>query len=206
MDERHLRDAYRAGVDRQPRGPECLAPEALDRLARREGTEAERVAALDHVMSCPACLRDFELLRAVQASARAEATPVRRRLPVPWLAAAVVFLAAGTVVLIPRLRHPALVTDPVRGGDSVVVVGTPALTGARPVFDWRAVPSALSYSVEILDSADRVVAGGTVLDTTWVLPDSVTLRPGTTYRWLVAATTRDGGEIRSAPHRFTAPR
>lgn len=207
MDERNLREAYRAGAARQPRGPECLAPEDLDRLARREGPETDRLAGLDHVMACPACLREFELLRAVQASARADATTPPRRIPMPWLAAAILVLAMGALVLVPRLRHPALDTDPSRGADAAIFLGDPGLTsGGRPLFRWRTVPNALSYSVEVLDASDRVVGGGTALDTTWALPDSVALAPGGTYRWLVSAITRDGGEVRSAPHRFIAPK
>lgn len=48
---------------------DCLAPEDLQRLVDRSGSEEERLRLLDHVMACPYCLSEFELLRSVRDAA-----------------------------------------------------------------------------------------------------------------------------------------
>ena len=42
----------------------CPAVERLLALVDRSGTEEARLALLDHVMACPHCHAEFELLRA----------------------------------------------------------------------------------------------------------------------------------------------
>jgi hypothetical protein len=51
----------------------CPPVESLQALVRREQDEDARLALLDHVMACPFCQPEFELLRTVhRASGEAE--------------------------------------------------------------------------------------------------------------------------------------
>ena len=54
----------------------CLPVERLGALVRREEDEESRLTLLDHVMSCPFCQAEFELLRiAARASDAVEMPP-----------------------------------------------------------------------------------------------------------------------------------
>lgn len=44
----------------------CVSPERMLAVIRRAGSEEDRLSALDHVMSCGACAREFELVRAIE--------------------------------------------------------------------------------------------------------------------------------------------
>ena len=68
MSDDRLRELYAIAQGDRPDGPggEPPAPEVIAALVRREGPEEERLATLDHVMSCAECRRDFDLLRAVE--------------------------------------------------------------------------------------------------------------------------------------------
>jgi hypothetical protein len=208
MNDHDLQRAYRRIAARQPRGPTCLSADDLDRLARRDAPQEMLVKGLDHVMACPQCLREFELLRAVRAAAGADR-------PIPglasktwvWQTAAVVLLGLGVATVAPLFRKRGPAEDPSRGADSTVGLIEPtAMAGAPLRFVWHPVPGALSYDVEILDEADQPVAGATVADTVWSPADSVKLIPGQSYRWWVAATTGAGAEIRALPRRFSVPK
>jgi hypothetical protein len=48
---------------------DCLPPEDLQQLLDRSGPEQERLRLLDHVMACPYCQPEFELLRMVRDAA-----------------------------------------------------------------------------------------------------------------------------------------
>jgi hypothetical protein len=53
----------------------CPSVEAIAALLARDGDEEARLALLDHVMGCPFCQPEFELLRAARrASGGQEAT------------------------------------------------------------------------------------------------------------------------------------
>ncbi|HET7240096.1 MAG TPA: hypothetical protein VFI77_02985, partial [Gemmatimonadales bacterium] len=59
----------------------CVSPEAMLALLEREGLESERLATLEHVMSCPDCHREYEWLAAVgQAATKAGGRPARQAL------------------------------------------------------------------------------------------------------------------------------
>jgi len=65
--------ALRAEVttDRQ----NCPSVETMLAILRREGTDGPRVLMLDHVMGCPFCQPEFELLRTVGRASVAETRP-----------------------------------------------------------------------------------------------------------------------------------
>jgi hypothetical protein len=135
---------------------------------------------------CPACARDFELLRAVEESA-----PVPPSIA-PWataLAATLVF-AIG-ITWYTRGGHPVSVDDRVRGAhDAVAVVGVRSSGPARLV--WHTVPTAIRYDVEVLDARGEPVFSATVRDTTAVLSDSLMASATPGWRWWVRAHLADG--------------
>ena len=101
MDDQELRAAYEsvlAGTDTGSRET-CPSPEDLEALVFTVGGEDERLALLDHVMSCAACRRDFDLLRAMKS-----AEPQERRFSLrPILMAASVIVALGVGTVCPRI-------------------------------------------------------------------------------------------------------
>lgn len=53
----------------------CPAVEELQALVHREQDEEARLALLDHVMACPFCQPEFELLRVASRASGERATP-----------------------------------------------------------------------------------------------------------------------------------
>ena len=94
-----------------------VSPEAIAALARREGSETERLATLDHVMSCRECRAEFDLLRAVeQAGAQSGRGEERRRRTwfVPAALAATLLLAVGVGRMVTKPGSD----DVTRGGEA----------------------------------------------------------------------------------------
>jgi hypothetical protein len=156
----------------------------------RTGSEASRLATLDHVMSCSACKQEFELLRAIRAAERVNADVSRpRRSAAPWLAAAVVVIAAGALTLTQLQRSG---SNPTRGASSSDITLVGPVNGSLV---WRAIPDAVRYDVEIIDASGTTIFHAQVADTTVAPPTSL---PGAPSSWWVRATLRDGSERRSA--------
>jgi hypothetical protein len=202
MNDDTLRRAHRDAMPDPPSRDDCPSPDELDRLARRDGPEAELVRGLDHVMGCRRCLPEFELLRSVHAAGRSE-TPAPRRLPgVVWAVAALAVLAVGVVTLMPRLRSgPG--ADPVRGGAGGVTLIAPAEArdaGIPVRLVWRPVPDLDRFDVEVLDVGDSVVAATATADTSWTV--AAELAEGASYRWRVTAVTLSGQVLRSEIRSF----
>jgi hypothetical protein len=204
-DER-LRDLYAAAV--KARGATVgghPSPEAIADLVKRTGAEDERLATLDHVMSCAGCRRDFDLLRTVERVAGGPARAAARRswmLPTALAASLLVALGLGRTLM----TRP---DDTTRGGeDASVVLVTPgeeAPAGAPVVFTWRSVDGATRYELELLDAGGGVAASAATTDTT-ASPAAATGLPPGDYRWWVRATTADARSVRSSlrPLRLTA--
>jgi len=188
MTDSQLRDIYTRSLTKRA---ECPSPDALEALVTRAGTEESRLATLDHVMSCVACKQDFELLRAIHAAEQVNTQARPRRSVTPWLAAAVVLVAAGTLT-VTELKRP----NPTRGSSpssDIALVG--AMNGSLV---WRAIPDAVRYDVEIVDASGVTIFHASVAsaaDTTAALPTTL---PSGSLSWWVRATLRDGSERRSA--------
>lgn len=75
------------------------------------------------------------------------------------------------------------------------------LVGIKPSFMWEPAGK-VSYQVTVIEKPERHVAQGTTESAMWTLPDSVTLQPGSQYRWTVSYTTADG-KLRSASSDFS---
>ena len=83
VNEERLREIYAGAMaSRGAKGRRtaaCPLPEAVLALVRREGSEDSRLATLDHVMSCPQCRSEFDLLRSIELAGAASgaARPAR---------------------------------------------------------------------------------------------------------------------------------
>ena len=224
MTESRLRELYEQALAARGAGARerCVTPEAMLALVRREGSEDERLATLDHVMACAACSRELELLRAIERAgaesgaadavtpaaereATADVVPIRPRARPTWqrfvpLALAASLLLAIGVGVLQRDGGPG-VEDVVRGDVVGVTLLAPAAEVARgaPVtFAWRPVPDAVRYELELLDATGTVVYSATTGDTTAMMGDARRLEPGGEYRWWVRGVDAGGAQRASA--------
>lgn len=189
-----LREVY-AGVmaSQGQRLAPCPEPEAIRALARREGSEDERLVILDHVMSCAECRAAFDLIRSIELAgeqAGAGSRPARRWL-VPAALAASVLLAA----VVGRFALPgAPEGDVVRSGsDGVRLVSPPAesATGSPLWFAWHPVPEASRYRLEVMTDAGDVVLEAETADTAIMVQSAADLEAGE-YQWWVRAIAPRG--------------
>lgn len=218
MNDQRLRDLYQNAV--ATRSPvsraDCPDADVLLALVRRDGTEEERLKTLDHAMSCGDCMRELELLRAIEkAGARASgASPVTRRdsvvswrRAVPWALAASAVLAVSLVVGRGRGDDGAR-GEAMRGASAAITVHTPregdVRAGDSLVLAWQPVPGAARYVVEVLDADGRAAIADTTGDTVHVVRDLGRLAPGGDYRWWVRAPAPDGTQRASALFRLRA--
>jgi hypothetical protein len=193
MNDEQLRQWYQSRSER-PAGQGHPELESLIRLVNKEGPEAERFAALDHVMQCSLCRSDFELLRAIdQSNEPTRVLRFPRWLP---LAAALVF-AVGVTLWWRTEREPDVVRGTASGGLTLVVPADSQVALGTPLrFVWHALTTASRYRFELLGADGRVVFASDGADTAVVVPDSIKVGPGR-YRWLVVATPQ-GGEPETA--------
>ena len=212
IDDRELRQAYDELLrTRAPRGrAACPSPEALLALVEREGAEDERMRTLDHVMSCAACRRDFDLLRtATDSATRAlaelgdvQAIGTRRHLPWRPLAIAaglVVAVGIGVVSRDMRTTTPPLLRG---SGHTVALLAPEPRPDGSLLLQWRRLPDAARYRVELFTPSGRMVAGATLADSSYVVtPGAVAM--GDSLRWMVTAIRGDGSEARSRTERLT---
>ena len=194
MSPTRLQDLYAEALARRRTAPgECVTPEELLALVRQEGPEARRLEVLDHVMGCPECHREFDLLRAVEIAGAGGQRPVVRSIVqrlVPLALAASLLLAVGIGLAVRNRTGP---EDIPRGGARNLVLLAPATEVApgQPItFSWRPVPTARRYQLEVLDANGSAVFLEVTADTslTW---SADRLRPGSSYRWWVRDVTPD---------------
>lgn len=193
MKEGPLRQSYDRMLAIRASGPgdrsDCLAPEALQRLLERSDPEEQRLRQLDHVMACPYCLPEFELLRSV---AKAEAPNSMRRI----LALAVLIVIFIGVVTVWRRLTPAPESH---GQASVLRLLQPVEheTVDPPVyFAWSRVPGAVEYQIEVLTPAGQLMWQAKGPDTAAALPPSQEFVAGD-YRWSIVARLANGQLIRA---------
>jgi hypothetical protein len=199
-----LERLYRSRVSARPVVTErCVLPDAMVALFQREGSEGERMATLEHVMSCPACHREYEWLAAVdQAAVQAVPAQSAKR---PWWRGAPLALAASLLLVV---GAGLLVRAPWRaGGEAVrgetgdialIAPAAGATVGGVATFTWHPLPEASAYVVEVQRPDGGVVRSDTTADTTLALPPAA-LTPGR-YRWWVREVT-EGSAPRSSAFR-----
>jgi hypothetical protein len=197
-----LERLYRARVVAKPVVTErCVSPEQMLALLQREGTEDERMATLEHVMSCPACHREYEWLAAVDqaavqaGSAASPARPWWRSAPLALAASLLLVVGAGVLARAPwraggeRIRGEA-------GDVALIAPAAGATVAGAPTFAWHALPEASAYVIELQRADGHVVRSDTTADTTLALPAPAPDQ----YRWWVREVT-DGSEPRSSAFR-----
>ena len=191
--EARLRELYTARLStRRPSGrAECPSPEALQALARREGSEELRLQTLDHVMSCADCRAELDLLRSIEGAGRqlgAGGRAVRRVWMIPAALAATLLLAVG----IGRLALKSSSEDElVRAGaerGAVTLLSPPAevRAGVPLIFSWRPVEGARRYRLEVLNASGEVALEAETTDTLLASDMARQLAPGD-YKWWVSA-------------------
>ncbi|HKP30534.1 MAG TPA: hypothetical protein VJU15_14075 [Gemmatimonadales bacterium] len=202
MKDSELRAAYHELFRERPAGREaCPSPERIVALIERTTLEEERLATLDHVMGCPACKPDFDLMRTI-----AEGRPApRRRTAMPLAAAAAVLLLVSGVLLFSVLRARTPGAAGVRGETNGVELISPRGDAHdRPItFTWRKAAGQARYALEVFTPAGGAVYSKEVNDTSVVLPSTVSLQAGTTYHWGVLVRMSDGSAVRTPPIAFT---
>jgi hypothetical protein len=205
-----LRAAYAAYGADAPDTPHP-APELIAAAAERQGAEVERMRTLDHIATCTACRKEFDLLRATHDAAR-QMTPSTWRLRGFGIAAAAAVVIAATLT-IARWNGPhAGVAQLDRSAGSQKA--DHAITLVAPIgfvsphatrFIWHSVRTANGYHLEVLDDSGAVALRTDTRETTYVAPQ---LAPSRTYQWWVQARVNgeawrsEFGEIKTAP---TAP-
>jgi hypothetical protein len=201
MNDARQQELYgKALADRTSNGREaCVAPEALQALVERDGSEEERLITLDHVMSCEGCRHEFELLRSVDAARETMeeegvSLPIemhaRRPMPALALAASLAIVVIGGIVGTMLLRTGGPEVFRGTGPDVVLVAPMGEVDQTDPVtLVWRRVEGAAGYEVELLNENGQPVATHSTGDTLWIV-DPVRLEPGREYQWWVR--TRSG--------------
>jgi hypothetical protein len=203
MNDEELRREYQRASRGAPPGthPE---PEQLEQIVNGAGSESERLALLEHVLRCPTCGPELDLLRAANEGARA----AERRMPATrWLAlAAAAILVIGFGGLILRGRSVTPAADVMRGRPHALSLIEPAAGDriAAPVqVTWHAIDGATTYRVELLSTSGGLVAAWNTPDTSAAIPDSARVRANVQYDVWVRATLADRTEVSSPIVRFS---
>ena len=175
----------------------CLSPEALQELLQPGISEQERLRRIDHIMGCPYCLPEFELLRSV-----AKAEPPRPFPRVTALAAALTLLLGAALVW--RLSSPRD-GSVLRGDGTPIAIESPAPDASvvpPASFVWHPVADAFQYRIEVLTPSGDLVWQHTGADTTATMSSGTPLQAGADYRWAVVAEITNGEHVRSTLQRF----
>ena len=199
-----LRAAYEAllRVQRQDATTQRVSPERMLALVERRGSEAERLATLDAVMSDRESAREFELLRAL-ASARRSSARHGLRSPRARLAIAAMLLAIAIPVghLVSRPSPAEPMRSALQGAVLVVPPESPSASESR-TFAWHPVAGAQAYRMELLTAAGRPVFTTRTTDTTVTLPRDVTIAANVEHRWWVSTEMADGTQRASVFRRL----
>jgi hypothetical protein len=204
-DER-LRLAYRASLEQRAAATRGSHPDpqALVALVERSGSEASRLEVLDHVMSCDACRRELDLVRA---SITASGVPRQAT----WLRSPSIGLMAiaATLLIVAGVRLYTTSQDAeagprMRGGSGVATYPVRWLPTIGAGLAWRPTIGAEHYRIEVIDESGTALVDSTTRDTTFVVVDSlVRNRRGVT--WSVTATLGDGSTVTSLPTPLNRP-
>jgi hypothetical protein len=203
MNDDELRREYQRSATTTALGPHP-EPDELAELMGGAMPEPDRLAILEHVLRCPTCGPELDLLRSASAGARA----AERRMPLSrWMAfAAAALILVGIGALTLRGHRIAVPVDVMRGNHAAVAVIEPAagITVAVPVrLAWHAMDGARSYRVELLTTRGDVIAAWNTLDTALVIPDSVRISANESYDMWVRAMLADRTEVSSPLVRFS---
>lgn len=157
----------------------------------RRVTVAERERIEGHLAGCDECRQEIaQSYRLIKRIGRP-----RRML----LTGSLLAVAAALVLMVrPTLLTPGVEVTPggmrdAGSGSGLVAYGP---SGESPLaslrFVWSAAPGATTYRLTVSHSDGVPVWSGSAADTAVTLPDSVALRAGDTYFWVVDALLGDG--------------
>jgi hypothetical protein len=202
MNDEELRGVYQRSAKAAPPGPHP-EPEQLERIVNGEGSEAERLVLLEHVLRCPTCGPELDLLRVASEGARA----AHRQMPAArWLAlAAVAILVIGLGTLALRSRRMVPSEDVMRGHSAAMSLIEPesGASIALPIhLTWHAVDGAARYRVELLSTTGDLIGAWTTRDTTLAIADSAHVSTSRSYDVWVRATLKDRTDLSSPIVRF----
>jgi hypothetical protein len=194
---------------------ECLEDERLLALALGELRDAEREAAVEHVLGCGRCAGEWRLLREVRCEVAAALPAPRPAIGSRGLSAIAAGLAAvglGTLLLLDVGRvSPPHGPGPVLRGGTVEAEADPpdgALLGTVPaVLAWRAPEAAGGYRVSLMDAGLAPIWDSPRLSEPRAeLPQELrqALQPGAEYLWSVEVY--GSGVRRLGPFRFELAR
>ena len=124
--------------------------------------------------------------------------PIGTRRRLPWRPLAI---AAGLVVAvgIGVLSRDVRTTAPplLRGsGHTVALLAPEPRPDGSLLLQWRRLPDAARYRVELFTPSGRMIAGATLADSAYVVPPG-TVAAGDSLRWMVSAIRGDGSEAHS---------
>lgn len=216
MSDDKLRAAYNAYVhDNAPRDRSgCPTPEQLQTLAESgQGGNNTNLKMLDHVFGCAFCRADFALLRAVQTGVQSsneteQASGTKTEPRRTWFTGPRIAIAASLLFAIGigseslrRARSSELRGTPTDASDVVIVSpSVNATISPDAAFVWRKVVGAVSYELQLLDTAGGVVTSQITSDTVYTPNSDERARIAALSKldWFVAARRSDGNERRSA--------
>ncbi len=204
-----MRDAYQRSLTKRDTGADAaqepaLPLDRLDALAHGTGTESERLRTLDLAMSSAQGRREFEI---AWAAARAAAPKKSRAYSTRWMGiAAALLVSTGGAAYWTSQQRSSLRDEAMRGTESPVQLveprgGIAALPGTR--FTWRAVQSARSYTIVLVDRRGKELFASSTGDTTITLPKAVALEAGESYLWWVQAELADGSTLSAVTESIT---
>jgi hypothetical protein len=186
-DERELRRLSALIRDRvSSERSDCPPVEVLVAAATRGDGKAHRMPLLEHVATCLACRKDFDLLRTV-----VEAGGGRRR----WLRFGIPLAAAAALIF--------AVSSPWRPGRALLRAPVPEV-GLHPSIAatdsvrlvWASVTQAVRYQVELFSLAGLLLASTETRDTTFTIAWDEANRAAD-VRWMVRAYLPDGRTFES---------
>ena len=203
FDERELQAAYQAWM-RADRGNH-LDDAAWHRLGAGDAALSERELLFTHIMRCADCSAVWRGVSQLRHDAEAEGLIERqpatrasifRSIFMPAAVAALLVLAAGTVIV---MRRPAPGANVVRGTAAVSPVDGLMMAYAAdgtPTLVWTPVAAASKYRVEIFSEDGQPIWTGDVAGPPIRWPAEAPRAKGM-YRWRVAAINGDGTIARS---------
>jgi hypothetical protein len=183
-------------------GGGCIQPESILALVEKSDDEEMRLRTLDHVMACPSCRQEFELLKALNPVTSRQGTPRRSLFSfaprgLAWAASLILLVGAGS------LWMGALRPDPetvLRGDETELRLVSPEAGGPireGMTFVWHPLPDGFEYTVEILDQEGEVVFAGSTRDTTFTVAGPIQGGDSRGLRWWVTARTGNGARTSS---------
>ena len=171
--------------------------------------DAERKSVEAHLASCDACR--MEVTASQEAVSTAPRTGARSRIPVRWIglfaAAAVMVVAVSTLSRTTSSGYSERGTATgFPGVQRVVAIVSPtdnSALGSDRRLVWRSEGSGATYRITIGDDSGQPLHSASLPDTTFAIPESLSLVSGRKYFWYVDAITSEGTTATSGLNSFT---